>query len=112
MAEFINVKIIGVDPVSAASNVIARSSTGGGASGAQWQLLNVHSLGNIWIHSLSGGFPAALTASTASAMGNIPIVGTATATLNSVSAYAYCFLKLIDDAGSQWAIPLLKPTGI
>lgn len=107
MAEFVNVKIIGVDPVSAATNVIARSSTGNGTSGASWQLLNVHSLGNLWVNSLSGGVFASMTASVASA-GTVEIGTFANNSASSVALTAVAFLKVASDNGQIWAIPLLK----
>ncbi len=111
MAEFVNVKIIGVDPVSAAVDVIARSSTGGGASGNQWQLLNVHSLGQFWVNSLSGGTFASMTAIDAFGTSNkrAGVMGVSTASgtaLSSVDVVA--FLKIALDNGQGFAVPLYR----
>ena len=111
MAEYVNVKIIGVDPVSAASNVIARSSTGGGASGAQWQLLNVHSLGNLWVNSLSGGAFASMTAIDAFGVSDkrAGIMTYSSASGTAISAVdVVAFLKIALDNGQGFAIPLYR----
>jgi len=118
MAEFINVKIIGVDPVSAAANVIARSSTGGSTSGANWQLLNIHSLGNLWVHSASGGFASSMTASSACAAVSGGQASGSIHSSNLIGAYginaasavplsAAAFLRVATDNNQVWLIPLL-----
>ena len=112
MGQFTNVRIIGTG-----GGADARSSTGDSTTGADYTQLNIVNLGNFWVHSLSGVVPSTFIKTSASA----GPAGTAIQSTNLVGGYgvhsasslpisAAGFLSVIDSAGVQWAIPLMKPS--
>lgn len=99
MPEFNNVKIIGA---GTDGTITSRSATGSTSNGADYTVLNILNLDQLYVHSASGNFPAAATAAAASAA-----LVNFTATTSGFAG----FIKIKLSDGTFRSIPMYNSTG-
>jgi hypothetical protein len=97
MGQFTNVKIVGIDAD------VTRAVTGDQDTATNYQQLNILSLNDIWVASLSGAIKASLTSISANTGVS---AGLASTTAGSLSAVAFISVKT--DTGVFYKIPLLN----